>query len=74
MRKCRSSGRKTRERLLQLRVRVFKGVAVDQRSELAPRAIAEERPQRRVMGLEKVRGPGITFREQYGQLRRSLAG
>ena len=64
-----SSASETLERLLQLRLRVGEGVALNELFELAPRPAIEQRAQRRVIRLDEISRAGIELREQRGQLR-----
>src|SRR6185436_7640736 len=61
------------ERLRQLRLRIVEGITLDQRFELPPRLVAEERRQRRAIRLDEIGGARIEFREKGGELHRRLA-
>ncbi len=64
------SFRGTLEGLLQLRLRVGEGVALNELFELAPRPVIEQRAQRRVIRLDEISRARIELREQRGQVRR----
>src|SRR6185436_6716637 len=62
------------ERLRQLRLRVFEGITLDERLEIAPRPVAEERREGGAIRFDEIGGARIELREEGGELHRRLAG
>ena len=60
--------------MLQSRLGIGKGVALDERVELRPAGGVEQRTERIAMSLDELAGRWIRVRQQSGELRRRLQG
>ena len=58
--------------MLQSRLGIGKGVALDERFELRPARSVEQRAERIAIGIDELAGRRIRLRQQRGELRRRL--